>query len=133
MLARLRLAVDIKSILFWGALASVSVIAIGVWKKKTASKTPSLGKGVVACEVAGRGFVRYAFSLNPSLPLPREGIALAECSLCLLNELLPSRGEPHNPAAFFDLPDNLLALTLTGIVICKLHSRLAPAMQSILF
>ena len=38
------------------------------------AKTPSLGKGSAACEVAGRGFVRFAFSLNPSLPLPGDGI-----------------------------------------------------------
>ena len=28
------------------------------------AKTPSLGKGAAVCEVAGRGLVRYAYSLN---------------------------------------------------------------------
>lgn len=44
---------------------------MGVRKMKIGAKTPSLGKGAAACEVAGRGLVRYAFSLNPFLHLPR--------------------------------------------------------------
>ena len=50
---------------------------IFVRKMKITAKTPSLGKGAAACEVAGRGFACFASSLNPSLPLPREGIARA--------------------------------------------------------
>jgi len=44
---------------------------------RIAAKTPFVGKGAAACEVVGRDLVRYAFSRNPSLPLPGEGIARA--------------------------------------------------------
>jgi len=56
-------------------LVLVGVVTIDVRNIEITAQTPSLGKGVMGCEVAGRGFAAVHLCETPPSALPREGIA----------------------------------------------------------